>query len=537
MSTIVGQEESCPETNRKEDSLDHDDKASAADDDPASTRLVLLGLVLEFLAGSLVDVIRLARVNKRLHGLLAKPMNTYEDTCKFDYLWSRAGSVLIGKLLFGDLEVENERGNSIKAFTTQPVQVYTNSDFLVARSLESSPSRYLLNRQFVLGGDVSDLGKEENDDYDEEEPTMSGNILYMICYYLTRAQVPPLRLYRAWLASQNKLCSQEKDQLPQATLSLESYQLEEKLRDQVESYLEQIGSATSTVALGDGATSAVASSDSATSTVASSESELWGEFKCAAAETMLISQEENRIDAKYDGSSISFSGVMDKNGIDHARIKQHLQFLATALNYTDHQLVSSHDWHPEEYKYDLRVGCRVECTVLGKLGTSARFTMRLMSDNCASSADSHLECVVSLEATERIVKGFYFERRSDPLSSTAGVPSHRIDGINPVTQRAPCEKSSNDRSHRITRATAEIVAMGPGVPYHYLMDEGQLAGSSGLTVNGFLLELVARELGIPELPPCVFWDFLRNAMVPRIPNSEVDNHIRVMAWSAPVVDS
>jgi hypothetical protein len=402
-----------------------------------------------------------------------------------------------------------------------------------------------------LGGDVSDLGKKENDEYDEEEPTMSGNILYMISYYLTRAQVPPLRLYRAWLASQNKLCSQEKDRLPQATLSLESYQLEEKLRDQVESYLEQIGSATSAVALGDSATSAVASgdsdsdtsavasgdSDSDTSAVASDDSELWGEFKCAAAKTMLIFQEKNRIDARYYGSSISLRGVMDeKNGIEHARIKQHLQFLATALNYTDHQLVSSHDWHPENYKYDLRVGCRVECTVLGKLGTSARFKMRLMSDHCAYSADSHLECVVSLEATERIVMGFNFGRRSDPLSSTAGVPSLRINERNPVTERASCEKSSKDRFLRITRATAEIVAMGPGVPYHYLMDEGRLAGSSGLTVNGFLLELVARELGIPELPPCVFWDFLRNAMVPRIPNAEVNNHTRVMAWSAPVVD-
>jgi hypothetical protein len=140
MSTIVGQLESSQETNRKEDTFDRDDdKASVEDDDPASTRLVLLGLVLEFLAGSLLDVIRLARVNKCLHGLLAKPVyNRWESFRKFEYLWSRAGPVLIGKLLFEDLEVENEHGNSMKAFTTLPVQVYTNSDFLVARSLASS---------------------------------------------------------------------------------------------------------------------------------------------------------------------------------------------------------------------------------------------------------------------------------------------------------------------------------------------------------------------------------------------------------------
>jgi len=172
--------------------------------------------------------------------------------------------------------------------------------------------------------------------------------------------------------------------------------------------------------------------------------------------------------------------------------------------------VSSHDYNTENYKYDMVIGYRVECRVLGLLGQSACFRMRIRSDHMAYSFGQHLECLVQLDSTRQI----------------CGIRSLRVHDI--VTfQEDACESDEYQVDGEGTYApqrgpvNAGMVAHGPnGADWKQL---GEL-GHRQTHINGPMLAFVAQELGTPSLTPEIFWSFLCAAMVPQFPNAQVDLH-------------
>lgn len=455
----------------------------------------LLGLVLEFLAGSIHDVVQLGLVNTKLEDLLLGPyqQGSPADIEATQQVWAHMGRILATKLMQGHQHDEDIE-SFMESFLDTPTSIYEQSNFLVARTSGSSPARNLLDRNFFVGKEAPDL-KKRTQELDHAGNTMNGIQLRSLCYYLTRLQITPLRLFQTWLSSQ-------KEYFLEANSVLEGFQLEHKLRHQVRTLLEQLTTAPPELRF----------------------NHEWREFGCAGAKTRLISQKDHlenkdQFDTEYIGRATRLAGIVVE---DKVKAEQALRFLASSLNYIDHQVISSHDFNGETYKWDLRIGCRVECVVLGKRGMSANFKMRVFSDHCNWSAGSHLECVVSLIPTSKVVMQFVSEFRNETTKIAAGVSSQRPLGFGSAERQDSCDKPGKRGHVHVGPITAEMVAMGPAGS-HSTENMGGLAGGV-LKVNGFLLELVARELGIPEVLPVILWDFLRNAMVPRIPEVPVANH-------------
>ena len=435
------------------------------------------------------DVLAVGRVCKRLHKVLLDDDLTATPAVRSrtNRLWAALGPVL------AEHAVRDPGGAPRPRFLGPSPFEAEDQDLLIARTaqphmrrifdLEFADAEVLRERATEMPGDEEE---EEEKEEEEEEEGAIGAVWRLLCFHLARAQTRPVAFYRARLAAHDALDAE-------AGRALGALRMEGLLREQLRPL--------------------VAGQDASTAA--------WGEFACAGAvrvtplgrpDAGAEPDDASTGSEEAEGGDAQAPPLRPAPGADASRSREQreLAFLARTLVYEDLQLVSSQDWNAENYKWDVVVGLRCECVVLGRHGTAAHVRMRARSDHTFWSCGTGLECMATL-----------LPNRSAVVSARAAVSRgvahcHAAFG-NPALrpQRWDFRSREQDRGRRPRGGRAGDELSATFVVHGACQGSGTLDSGRLTDVSEAGLVCLARALGL-AIAPAPLWRFLVRATVPRL---------------------